>query len=130
MFELVVFPPQSWLQGLQVLFALSAGHALADFPLQGEFLAMCKNRRHLVRLKDPNLPPSMWVSCMAAHCLIHAGMVWLVTGSSLLGAVEFVIHWMLDVAKCEGKTTFSLDQCLHIVCKALYVAAGMAHLAG
>ncbi|MBX7207362.1 MAG: DUF3307 domain-containing protein [Verrucomicrobiaceae bacterium] len=127
---LVDFPPHTWLQGLQALFALAIGHALADFPLQGEFLAMCKNRRHLIRLKDANLPPSMWISCMAAHCLIHAGMVWIVTGSALLGAVELVIHWALDVAKCEGKTDFSVDQCLHVVCKIMYVIAGMAHLVG
>ena len=130
MFELVVFPPQTWSQGLQVLFALAIGHALADFPLQGDFLAMCKNRRHLIRLKDPNRPPSMWITCMAAHCLIHAGMVWAVTGSAILGAVEFVIHWVLDTVKCEGKTDFSFDQFLHLACKIVYVIAGMAHWIG
>ena len=127
MFDLVVSPPATWSQGLQVLFALAIGHALADFPLQGEFLAMCKNRRHLIRLKDPNLPPEMWVTCMAAHCLIHAGMVWAITGSVVLGAVELVVHWMLDMAKCEGKTGFTLDQIMHILCKVVYVVAGMAH---
>lgn len=91
---------------------------------------MCKNRRHLIRLKDPNLPPEMWVVCMTAHCLIHSGMVWVITGSSLLGAVEFVIHWGLDLAKCEGRTGFTTDQCLHIACKAVYVVAGMTVLAG
>lgn len=130
MHDLVVFPPQTWLQGLQALFALAIGHALADFPFQGEFLAMCKNQRHLIRLKDPNLPPTMWVTCMTAHCLIHAGMVWIVTGSSLLGVIEFVIHWLLDLAKCEGRTDFSFDQCLHIACKIVYVIAGLAHWVG
>ena len=130
MFELVIFPPQTWSQGLLVLFALAIGHALADFPLQGEFLAMCKNRRHLIQLKDPNLPPGMWVICMAAHCLIHAGAVWAVTGSATLGAIEFVIHWLLDMAKCEGKTDFSFDQSLHLACKIVYVIAGMAHWIG
>jgi len=127
MFDLVVFPPQTWSQGLQVFFALAIGHALADFPLQGEFLAMCKNRRHLIRLKDPNLPPNMWIACMAAHCLIHAGTVWVITGSVVLGVVELVVHSMLDIAKCEGKTQFSFDQCMHLVCKAVYVAIGMVH---
>jgi Protein of unknown function (DUF3307) len=130
MFDLVVFPPQTWSQGLQVLFALAIGHALADFPLQGDFLAMCKNRRYLIRLKDPNRPPSMWITCMAAHCLIHAGMVWAITGSAVLGAVEFVIHWALDTAKCEGRTDFSFDQVLHLSCKIVYVIAGMAHWIG
>ena len=42
------FPCPDWLSALQMFFALAIGHALADFPLQGEFLAMCKNRRLLV----------------------------------------------------------------------------------
>jgi len=125
MFDLVVFPPQTWSQGVLVLFALTIGHAFADFPLQGEFLATCKNRRYLIRLKDPNRPPDMWITCMAAHCLIHAGAVWLITGSAFLAAVELVVHWLLDMAKCEGKTSFNFDQSMHIVCKFVYVLAGM-----
>lgn len=125
MFDLVAFPPQTWSQGLLVLFALAIGHAVADFPLQGEFLATCKNRRYLIRLKDPNRPPSMWIVCMAAHCLIHAGAVWLITGSAVLAAIELGVHWLLDTAKCEGKTGFNFDQTMHIVCKAIYVLAGL-----
>ena len=125
MFDLVAFPPQTWSQGLLVLFALAIGHAVADFPLQGEFLATCKNRRFLIRLKDPNRPPSMWIACMAAHCLIHAGAVWLITGSAVLAAIELVVHWILDTAKCEGKTGFNFDQTMHIVCKAIYALAGL-----
>lgn len=127
MFELVDFPPQTWIQAVQLLFALIIGHALADFPLQGEFLAMCKNRRFLMRQKDPCRPPGMWVWCMGAHCLIHSGMVWWITGVALLGAVEFVLHWILDMLKCEGKTEFNTDQMLHFGCKAVYVIAGWAH---
>lgn len=127
MFEFVDFPPQTWIQAAQLLFALAIGHALADFPLQGEFLAMCKNRRFLMRQKELGRPPSMWISCMAAHCLIHAGMVWLITGVAMLGAVEFVVHWILDMLKCEGRTDFNADQALHLACKAFYVFAGWAH---
>jgi hypothetical protein len=127
MFPLVEFPPATLLQAAQVLFALCIGHALADFPLQGEFLAMCKNRRYLMRLKDPHRPPGLWISCMAAHCLIHAGMVWAITGCALLGVVELVIHWVLDTLKCEGKTEFNADQLLHVACKVVYVVAGWLH---
>ncbi len=130
MFHLVEFPPATWLQAAQALFALCIGHALCDFPLQGEFIALCKNRRHLVLLKDPERPPSLWLSCMAAHCLIHAGMVWLITGSALLGLVELIAHWVLDTLKCEGKTNFNLDQSLHVACKTLYVIAAWAHWVG
>jgi hypothetical protein len=124
------FPPDSWPQALRLFFALAIGHAIADFPLQGDFLAMCKNRWHLARLNDPARPPSMWLPCMAAHCLIHSGMVWMITGSSLLAVTEFILHWLLDVAKCAGKTQFVLDQCLHYVCKAAYVALGWMGVAG
>ncbi len=126
MCDLVEFPPTTWLAALQALFALAIGHAIGDFPLQGEYLATGKNRRFLIRLQDPSRPPHIWVSCMAAHCLIHAGFVWLITGSPLLGLVEFVVHWGIDVAKCNGLTSFNQDQILHVVCKTAYVAAGYA----
>lgn len=130
MSELVEFPPQTWIAALQALFALCIGHAIADFPLQGEYLATGKNRRFLIRLQDPSRPVHIWFACMSAHCLIHAGFVWLITGSSLLGFVEFVIHWLIDTVKCEGKTTFNQDQALHIICKIAYVSAAMAGFVG
>ena len=126
MLDLVAFPPQTLLAALQVLFALAIGHAIADFPLQGEFLATGKNRQFLVRLQDPSRPVSIWVVCMTVHCLVHAGAVWLITGSALLGFVEFVLHWGIDVAKCEGVTSFNQDQALHILCKAGYVGVAWA----
>ena len=126
MFELVEFPPLDWLTALKALFALCIGHAVADFPLQGEYLATGKNRRFLIRMQDPSRPPHIWVVCMAAHCLIHAGSVWLITGSALLAAVELVIHCAIDVAKCEGKTTFNQDQALHVLCKMAYVGVAWA----
>jgi hypothetical protein len=120
---LLEFPPTTLLAASQVFFALCIGHALADFPLQGEFLAIGKNRRFLLALGDPSRPANIWFVCMAAHCLIHAGFVWLITGSPLVAAVEFALHWGIDSAKCAGKTTFNQDQILHVVCKIGYVAA-------
>ncbi len=119
------FPCPTWLCAAQMFIALLVGHAVADFPLQGEFLAIGKNRRYLTRLKDPARPPEIWVFCMGAHCLIHAGAVWIVTGSFLLAVVELVLHWFIDLAKCEGKTTFATDQWAHVACKAIYVVAGV-----
>jgi hypothetical protein len=118
------FPCPDWTCAAQLFFALVIGHALADFPLQGEFLAMGKNRRFLMRLKDPARPPELWIYCMAAHCLIHAGTVWVISGSAVLAVVELVLHWSLDVAKCSGKTSFGIDQIGHVVCKAVYVIVG------
>ncbi len=129
MSQLLEFPPHTLLAALQALFALSIGHAVGDFPLQGEYLATGKNWRLLKRLQDPSRPERIWVACMTAHCLVHAGLVWVITGSSLFAVIELVLHWAIDVAKCSGKTNFNLDQSLHIICKAGYVAAAYAGLA-
>jgi len=106
-------------------FALVIGHALADYPLQGEFISVAKNRhadtKYLFGGKNP--PPGLWVQILGAHALIHAGTVWLITGSVALAAIEAALHWIIDFAKCESWTTFSLDQVLHVLCKAGYAIA-------
>ena len=76
-----------------MLFALIIGHALADYPLQGKFLAIRKNR-HIKPLEyGADVPSAIWVYCLSAHSLVHAGAVWVVTGSALFGFIEFVLHW-------------------------------------
>jgi len=106
-----------------MLFALIIGHALADYPLQGKFLAIRKNR-HIKPLDyGGDVPSNIWVYCLSAHSLVHAGAVWVVAGSALLGFVEFVLHWWIDFAKCEKWTNFHQDQGLHLLSKLAYVAA-------
>jgi Protein of unknown function (DUF3307) len=95
------------------LFLLIAGHALADYPLQGDFLARGKNFRNPI----PGVP---WYQCMLAHCMIHAGVVYLITHSLVIGLAEFGLHFMIDYAKCDGRLTFNQDQGLHIVCKGIW----------
>jgi hypothetical protein len=95
---------------MTILFWLLVGHAVADYPLQGDFLAKAKN----AWLPMAGVP---WWIAMAAHCLIHAGAVALVTHSVTLGVLEFCIHFGIDVLKCAGKTSFIVDQCLHVICK-------------
>jgi hypothetical protein len=126
MCDLLVFPPDTLLAAVQVFLALSVGHAIADFPLQGEFLATCKNRHVLKKLDDPLRPPSIWLTCMLVHCVTHAGAVWLITGSFLFGVIELVLHFIIDVLKCEGYTDFNMDQILHIACKVVYVIVAYA----
>ena len=112
-------PPSGPAGAAVVLFALLIGHALADFSLQGEFLSTAKNRHaQLNAFFDNGNPPKwLWVHALGAHSLIHAGAVWLITGSVVLGFLEFVLHWCIDFAKCEGWTSFRTDQALHILCK-------------
>lgn len=95
-------------------FALLIGHALADYPLQGDFLARAKNASNPV----PGVP---WYQALGAHALIHGGAVWLVTGVWWLGAMEVVVHALIDHAKCTGHITFNIDQSLHVACKGSYV---------
>lgn len=110
-----------------VFFALAIGHAFADFALQSEFMAVNKNRNLVPKDTDDGKPSSMWLHVLSAHCLVHAGAVWMVLGSlKLAWAValfEFAIHWFIDYVKCEGRTSFNMDQSLHYLCKAGYVAA-------
>jgi hypothetical protein len=95
---------------------------VADFALQGKFLAIRKNR-HIKSIDYiGDSPGSLWVYCLTAHSLVHAGAVWVVTGNPVFAFAEFVIHWLIDFVKCEKWTNFHQDQGLHILSKAVYVA--------
>ena len=125
----VVHPEWSpMVNGLVMFWALLLGHALADFPLQGEFLAVGKDRHaNLSQVTGGKAwPPSIWLYCLTVHALIQSAAVWIVTGSVVLCLVEFVLHWFIDWAKSEELTNFYSDQCLHIVCKAIYAGLFMA----
>jgi hypothetical protein len=97
------------------LLLLLAGHALCDYPLQGDFLAKGKNQ------KSPLLGVP-WYQCLGAHALIHGGMVALITKDVRLGIAETLIHAATDYAKCAGKLTFNQDQAIHYGCKLVYAA--------
>lgn len=101
---------------ITLLALLIVGHAIADYPLQGDFLARGKNR-------TAPLPGVPWQHPMAAHCIIHGGLVGLLTGSLALGAAEAVAHWLIDDAKCSGRFGYHTDQALHVACKVLWVLA-------
>lgn len=112
-----------------LLFALAIGHALADYPLQGKFLAIRKNR-HIKSIDyTGDSPPQLWIYCLSAHSLVHAGTVWIimvawgVAAAALFAFIEFVLHWLIDFAKCEKWTNFHQDQSLHLISKVGYVAA-------
>ncbi len=102
-----------------LLFALIIGHALGDFPLQSEFLARGKDR-HDNRGYPDTPPKTLWIYCLSAHALTHAGIVWLITGSALLGLAEFFLHWLIDFSKAERWLNFHTDQWTHMGCKLVY----------
>jgi len=102
-------------QGPLALFAaFVVMHALADFPLQSEYLARQKSRKSASSRGD-------WLVALSAHCVIHAGGVWLVSGSLAVAAAEFILHGLIDIAKGEGKFSLVTDQLLHLGCKLAYV---------
>lgn len=89
-------------------------HALADFPLQGDYLARHKVRKNNTAISD-------WLIALCSHSVIQAGGVWLVSGSVLFGITEFVLHGLIDIGKGEGKYGVVMDQSLHLLCKISYV---------
>jgi hypothetical protein len=122
---------QGWLGGLVVLFALVIGHAVADFALQTEFIAVAKNPHADLSqfFGKEGVPPNVWIWALGAHSLIHSAAVWLITGSVVLAAAEAILHWLIDYAKSEGITNFSVDQLCHISCKLIYailIATGVS----
>ena len=90
-------------------------HMLADYPLQGDFLSRAKNRTAPI----PGFP---WWQALTAHAIIHAGFVYVITGSIALGACELVAHWITDDLKCRGKIGLNADQAIHLLCKVLWAA--------
>ena len=98
-----------------VAIGLLAGHALADYPLQGDFLSKAKNRLAPI----PGVP---WWQALGAHAIIHGAFVAFITGIWWLFLAEVAIHAITDDAKCQGKLTFNQDQAIHLVCKAAWLA--------
>lgn len=107
---------------LELFGLLLVAHALADYPLQGDFLARAKNR-------DAPIPGVPWWQALTAHVVIHAGFVGVLTGSVALAVAEAVCHFAIDDAKCRGRIGFNTDQALHVVCKLAWVLAVSAGVA-
>jgi len=102
-----------------MLFWLVAGHAVADYPLQGDFLSRGKNHR-------APLPGVPWYQCLLAHALIQGAMVALITKSVTLGLAETLVHAFIDFGKCSGWYGFNFDQALHVAAKLAWVAVFLA----
>jgi hypothetical protein len=102
-----------------LFFQLMIGHALADFVLQTDTMARAKDRHSdFSKGKGESFPP--WYYWLAAHALVHGGVVFVVTGSAVLALVEVILHSAIDYAKCERWIGFHQDQALHVLCKAGY----------
>lgn len=103
---------------LCLFFWLLVGHAFVDYSWQTDFIAVGKNRN----LNDGSkgIP---WYYIMSAHALMHGGAVGLLSGWIVLGALETVLHFVIDYAKCEKWINFHQDQLAHVLCKAAWAFA-------
>lgn len=98
-------------EALMMLALLLLGaHWLCDYPLQGHFLS------------DAKIHGPLRIYHMVAHAGIHGAAVALITGNIWLGIAEWIAHTLIDQAKVDGRTSFAMDQTLHLLCKVLWLA--------
>ncbi|MAE68354.1 MAG: DUF3307 domain-containing protein [Candidatus Peribacteraceae bacterium] len=97
---------------MDIFFLLLFGHALGDFGLQNENMIKRKNRKN---------NPESWYIYLAAHSVIHGGLVGFFTGSFILAILEVICHGVIDYGKMEGRFTFKVDQLLHVACKVVWI---------
>jgi hypothetical protein len=104
-----------------LLFFLIAAHALMDYSLQNDSMAVCK----CPKANTPLAASVPWYYWLTAHALLHGGAVgvifrwmgfdWNVVAA--LATAETVIHWFVDLGKCEKLYSLHVDQSIHIICK-------------
>ena len=110
-----------------LLFLLVAAHFLCDFPLQGNYLAMAKNRHVLEEIEGAidaryKIKPKWkeWPWALGGHATIHGAAVYIITGIWFLAFIEIVIHALIDDAKCAGRISYNQDQAFHLFAKVIY----------
>jgi Protein of unknown function (DUF3307) len=104
-----------------LLFFLIVAHALMDYSLQNDSMAVCKCRKS----NSPLAASVPWYYWLTAHASLHGAAVgvvfrwmgfdWYVVAT--FAAAETVIHWFIDLGKCEKLYSLHVDQAFHIVCK-------------
>lgn len=97
---------------------LCMGHFLADFGLQSDRMAVEKCPGRDVTLS--------WPWWLISHAAIHGFIVSMISGSILIGLLEWVFHVFIDYTKCRFHTSLGLDQALHLLTKAFWVVL-LAH---
>ena len=105
-----------------MIFRLFFGHFLADFAFQTDIMAKMKSRHN----KPDWIPQGQkyvptWHYWLTAHAFIHGGVLYLLTGNLLIGGLETILHWIIDLLKCENITNPHIDQMLHFLCKLAYI---------
>lgn len=105
-----------------LFFLLIAWHAIADYPLQSDFIATAKNR-------NTELGKMFWMWVLPAHSFIHGVGVMLITGSVILGIIETIAHFFIDLLKCDNRITLNQDQMLHLATKVIILLLVLVKMA-
>ncbi len=109
-----------------LLFFLIAAHALMDYSLQNDSMAVCK----CPKSTSPLAASVPWYYWLTSHALLHGAAVgvifrWMGFDWTVVAAVataETVIHWYVDYGKCEKWYSLHTDQALHVICKIVWWA--------
>ena len=101
-------------EGFNLLALLAMGHFVADFALQNDRMAVEKCPG-----KGVVLPWQWW---LGSHAAIHGFLVAVLTGVPMLGLAEWVVHALIDLAKCRKAYGLKFDQALHLLTKVLWAA--------
>jgi len=105
---------------MALFFEFLVGHSLGDYVFQSDIMANAKSRRaEIYKTAGAGFPG--WYYWLSSHALVHGGLVFLISGSWILGVCETVLHFIIDYAKCEHWISVHIDQLLHILCKVVYV---------
>lgn len=75
---------------IQLLLTLIAGHYLADYGLQTQFMNEIKPKIFI----DPAA-----IHALTAHAAIHGLIIGLLSSSLTVGIVIFVTHWIIDFVR-------------------------------
>ena len=105
---------------MTLFFQFLVGHAFGDYVFQRDIMATSKSR-HADIFKTAGKGFPGWYYWLMSHALVHGGLVFLISGSVVLGIIETVLHTVIDFCKCEHWFGLHIDQALHILCKLVYV---------
>lgn len=113
---------------MELFLLLVVAHFLCDYPLQGNYLAMAKNR-FSTKYEPAGLSSVVktqewpeWPWALGGHSAIHGGAVALITGYWWIGVLEAISHAIIDDLKCGGRISYNADQFVHLGFKAIWAA--------
>lgn len=107
-------------ESAKILFLLLSGHAVADFALQTDWIAVNKERPRPEQGGTSTQTQTIWPYVLAAHSLHHGLFVFLITQKLSLGVAETLVHALSDFGKGERWYGFHTDQWIHITSKFLW----------